>query len=276
MTDSPNERVRSLRELFDDAPVMVTLTRGPDHVYEYLNRSALENASGARSDLIGRSIRASRPELVANGYLELYDGVFRTGKSFVANEAHVPLKGADGARIDRVYRFSLTPWRDSDGRIGGVLGNAVDITDEVAARSLQRELLRQTEELRAEAEEERRRLAQLIDVIPVGVVIYGRDGAVLMGNRARQRIIGEAGKATDVRTSVAYLQPVRADGRPFELDDLPVMRALRGETVRAERMRVRVHGGAEVVVLTSAAPLRDANGEIHSAVQFFQELDPQD
>jgi len=276
MLNSTSDRVRFLRELFDDAPTLVMLTRGPDHVYEYLNRAALANASGSRSDLIGRSLRESRRELASQGYVELYDGVYRTGESFVANEARVGLNAPDGSRIERIFRFSLTPWRDADGKISGVLGNAIDITDEVEARAIQRELLRQTEELRAEADEERRRLAQLLDVIPVGVVIYGRDGAIISGNRARLQIIGEASQAVDVASSVAYLQPTHEDGRPFAVDDLPIMRALRGETVRAERLRVRGHDGADVIVLSSAAPLRDATGAIHSAVQFFQELDPPD
>ncbi len=273
MAATMSDRVKFLRELFDDAPGLVVLTRGPDHVYEYLNRAALANSSGFRSDLIGQTLRDGRPDVAGQGYVELYDGVYRTGESFVAHEAHLVLKTANGARLDRVFRFSLAPWREDD-KISGVLANAIDITDEVAARGLQKELLRQTEELRAQAEAERRQLAQLLDVIPVGVVIYGRDGTVISGNRARLQIIGEAGQAPDVASAVVQLQPTHEDGRPFAVDDLPIVRALRGETVRAERLRVRGPDGVMVVVLSSAAPLRDATGAIHSAVQFFQELDP--
>lgn len=271
-----DDRVKFLRELFEDAPALVMLTRGPDHVYEYLNQAALVGSPVARTDLLGRTLRESRPELADQGYVELYDGVYRTGESFVAREAHLLLRGADGVRISRVFRFTLAPWRDADRRISGVLANAIDITDEVAARGLQTELLRQTEALRAAAEGERSRLAQLLDVIPVGVVIYSRDGTVISGNRARQAIIGEAGQTPDVTSAVAQLRPAHEDGRPFAVDDLPIMRALRGEIVRAERMRVRGHDGAEVLVVSSAAPLRDASGAIHSAVQFYQELDPPD
>jgi len=269
-----DDRVRFLRELFEDAPGLVILTRGPDHVYEYLNRAARENSPGSRPDVIGRTLREARPDVAGQGYLELYDGVYRTGESFVAHEAHVVLAAADGSRVDRYFRFSLAPWRDDDGKISGVLGNAIDISDEVAARGLQQELLRQTERLRAAAEDERRRLAELLDAIPVGVVIYDRDGRVVSGNRARLQIIGEAGQAPDVPSAVTQLQPTHEDGRPFTIDELPIMRALRGETIRAERMRVRGHDGVEMLVLSSAAPLRDASGAIHSAVQFFQELDP--
>ena len=253
---------------------MVILTRGPDHVYEYLNRAALANAPVPRSDWIGRTLRENRPELAAQGYDAMYDGVYRTGESFVAHEARVVVRASDGSRAEGIFRFSLTPWREDDGKVSGVLANAIDISDEVAARELQQELIRETEQLRAEAESQRLRLAQLIDVIPAGVVIYDRDGKVTSGNRARLQIIGEAGQATDVGSAVAQLRPTHEDGRPFAIDDLPIMRALRGETVRGERLRVRGRDGVEKVVLSSAAPLRDATGAIDSAVQFFQELDP--
>lgn len=273
MSDLSTDRVRFLRQLFDDAPGLVVLTRGPKHVHEYMNKAATRS-SGFRPDLIGRTLRESRPELIDQGYEALYDGVYRTGQSFVAHDARIVRTTADGSRDERVLRFSLTPWRDDDGQISGVLVNAIDITDEVAARELQQELIRETEQLRAQAESERLRLAQLIDVIPAGVVIYDRDGKFTSGNRARLQIIGEAGQAADVANSVAQLQLTHEDGRPFAIDDLPIMRALRGETVRGERLRVRGRDGVEMVVLSSAAPLRDATGAIDSAVQFYQKLDP--
>ncbi len=273
MSDDSTDRVRFLRQLFDDAPGLVVLTRGPKHVYEYVNKAASQS-SGFRPDLIGRTLRESRPELVEQGYEALYDGVYRTGQSFVANDSRVVRTGADGVRDERVLRYSLTPWRDDDGKVSGVLINAIDITDEVAARELQQELIRQTELLRAEAESERLRLDQLLDVIPVGMVIYDRDGKVIRGNQARARIIGDPSRSADVATSVAYLRPAHEDGRPWAIDELPATRALRGETVRGARLYIRRLDGVEMVVLTSAAPLHDVTGAVDGAVQFFQELDP--
>ena len=273
MSDVSADRVRFLRQLFDDAPGIVVLTRGPKHVYEYVNKAA-SRSSGFRPDLIGRTLREGRPDLVEQGYEALYDGVYRTGQSFVANDARIVRKGADGSRDERVLRYSLTPWRDDDGKVSGVLVNAIDITDEVAARELQQELLRQTEVLRAEAESERLRLDQLLDVIPVGMVIYDRDGKVIRGNQARARIVGDPSRSADVATSVAYLRPAHEDGHPWAIDELPATRALRGETVRGARLYIRRLDGVEMVVLTSAAPLHDVTGAVDGAVQFFQELDP--
>ena len=273
MSDVSTDRVRFLRQLFDDAPGLVVLTRGPKHVYEYVNKAASQS-SGFRPDLIGRTLREGRPELVEQGYEALYDGVYRTGQSFVANEARIVRTGADGLRDERVLRYSLTPWRDDDGKVSGVLVNAIDITDEVAARELQQELLRETELLRAEAESERLRLDQLLDVIPVGMVIYDRDGKVIRGNQARARIVGDPSRSADVATSAAYLRPAHEDGRPWAIDELPATRALRGETVRGARLYIRRLDGVEMVVLTSAAPLHDVTGAVDGAVQFFQELDP--
>ena len=274
MNDVSSDRVRFLRQLFDDAPAIVVLTRGPKHVYEYLNKAAI-SSSGYRADVLGRPLREARPELADQGYEALYDGVYRTGQGFTTNDARVVRTTADGSRDERVLRFSLTPWRDDDGKVSGVLVNIIDITDEVAARDLQGELLRQTEELRARAESERLRLDQLLDVIPVGMVIYDRSGKVVRGNQARARIIGDPSRNPDVEASVAYLRPAHKDGSPWDIEDLPATRALRGETVRGALLYIRTLDGANKVVLTSAAPLHDINGAIDGAVQFFQELDPE-
>lgn len=269
-----DERVQFLGQLFDDAPTLVALTRGPKHVYAYLNKAA-RRSFRFPADLIGRTLRDGRPELIEQGYEALYDGVYRTGESFVGHDARIESLAPDGSRVERVLRFSLSPWRGEDGRVSGVLGNAIDVTDEAAARELQRELLRQTELLRDRAEAERRRLSQLLDVIPVGMVIYDREGRVIRGNEARSLIIGDPARNSDVAASVAYLRPAHADGRAWDVDELPATRALRGETVRGALLYIRTLDGVEKTVLTSAAPLHDVTGAIDGAVQFFQELDPE-
>ena len=267
-----DDRVRFLRQLFDDAPGLVVLTRGPTHIYEYLNKSAIAS-SGYRPDIIGKTLREARPELVEQGYGEMYDGVYRTGTSFVGHDARVVRTTADGSQDERFLRYSLTPWRGEDGRVSGVLVNAVDMTDEVAARDLQRELLIRTEELRAQADSERSRLHQLLEVIPVGMVIYDRDGKVTAGNRARTRIVGDPSRSVDIASSAAYLRLCHSDGRPYTIDELPVTRALKGETVRGDRVIIDRVDGVKLTVLVSAAPMRDPSGVIDSAVQFYQEID---
>jgi len=267
-----DDRVRFLRQLFDDAPGIVVLTRGPTHIYEYLNRAAV-TSSGYRPDILGKTLREARPELVEQGYGEMYDGVYRTGKSFVGHDARVVRTTADGSHDERVLRYSLTPWRDEDGKVSGVLVNAIDMTDEASARDLQRELLRRTEELRSEAESERRRLHQLLDVIPVGMVIYDRDGKVTAGNKARAGIVGDPTQSVDIASSAAYLRLCHPDGQPYAIDELPITRALRGETIRGERVLIDRMDGVKMTVLVSAAPMRDPSGAIDSAVQFYQQID---
>jgi len=92
-----DDRVRFLRQLFDDAPGLVVLTRGPKHVYEYLNKAAVAS-SAYRADIIGKTLREARPELVEQGYGDLYDGVYRTGTSFVGHDARLVRVTADGTQ----------------------------------------------------------------------------------------------------------------------------------------------------------------------------------
>jgi len=63
------------------------------------------------------------------------------------------------------------------------------------------------------------------------------------------------------------------DGRPFTREELPIVRALAGETI-AQQEQVLVHPitGREVFLLTSAAPIRGSDGEILGAVAVARDV----
>ena len=104
-------------------------------------------------------------------------------------------------------------------------------------------------------------------------MIYDRDGKVMAGNKARARIVGDPSRSTDIASSAAYLRLCHPDGRAYTIDELPISRALRGETIRGERVLIDRVDGVKMTVLLSAAPMRDPAGVIDGAVQFYQELD---
>ena len=113
-------------------------------------------------------------------------------------------------------------------------------------------------------------LRELLDTLPVAVIVYGADGAVLLANQARKDFAG-----ADVVTldgAIARTTPQREDGEPVAREDLPATRALRGETVRGERLRLRAADGHSEVLLVNASPLRDASGAITAAVVVFHDI----
>jgi len=113
-------------------------------------------------------------------------------------------------------------------------------------------------------------LRELVDALPVPVIVYGADGRVLLANQARKDFAG-----SDVATldgAIARTAPVREDGTAIPRDELPALRALRGEFVRAERLRLRAADGHTEVLLVNASPLKDATGSIVASAVVFHDI----
>ncbi len=100
-----------LREMFEQAPGIMAMLRGPDHVYELVNAAQLEHVGGR--DLIGKPVRKALPELEGQGIIELLDEVYATGKPYVGHHRPVKVQQQAGAApetryVDFVYQQGCT------------------------------------------------------------------------------------------------------------------------------------------------------------------------
>jgi PAS domain S-box-containing protein len=80
------ERAR-LTSVFQHAASYIAVLRGPNHVFELAN-PLYRKLAGDRP-LLGRPAREALPELVEQGYIDLLDDVYRSGKPYTATEAPV-------------------------------------------------------------------------------------------------------------------------------------------------------------------------------------------
>jgi two-component sensor histidine kinase/GAF domain-containing protein len=121
------ERER-LAEIFLQAPAFIAVLRGPTHVFERANAPYL-TLVGNRA-ILGKTVRDALPEIQEQGYLELLDEVYRTGKPFVGKERRILLQQADGASVqERFLDFVYQPLRESGGSISGIFVHGVDLTE---------------------------------------------------------------------------------------------------------------------------------------------------
>ncbi len=119
------------------------------------------------------------------------------------------------------------------------------------------------------AKAEQLKLRTILRNLPAAVWVVDADGLTLGVNNEAERLQGLIQQRTHDRTHVRQLiaedQLFRLDGSPFPIDDLPILRALRGETVRQEEL-VWVVQGERRTVSMNASTLIDSAGTLVGAV----------
>lgn len=123
----------SLENLLMQAPALICILRGPEHVFELVNPLFAQLFS--RRTLLGKPVRESLPELNSQPYQGILDRVYQTGESFHGKEAKVKIdRREDGAIEQGYFNFSYQPLRSSKGTIEGVLVFAFEVTELVESR----------------------------------------------------------------------------------------------------------------------------------------------
>jgi PAS domain S-box-containing protein len=139
-----NEENERFRTLFEQAPGIIAVVRGPEHVFELTNQSYLQ-LIGHRQ-VVGKTVREALPELVGQGFFELLERVYTTGEPFVGHALPVRLQLApDGPLVERFVDFVYQPIRDAGGAVSGIFVEGSDVTvrkqveDELRAANRQKD-----------------------------------------------------------------------------------------------------------------------------------------
>src|SRR6266852_677555 len=111
-TDRNTEARSNLYTLFMQAPAIICVLRGPQHVFELVN--PLNRQLFGDRELLGRQVREAIPELEGQGFFELLDQVFRTGEPYTGRESRAVLNRGDGAAQEGFFNFIYQPLKDGD------------------------------------------------------------------------------------------------------------------------------------------------------------------
>lgn len=161
------------------------------------------------------------------------------------------------------YKF---PFYDSQGRcyVGGI---GIDATARVEAE----EALGESEARERQRAEE---LQTIFDTAPLGLAIaLDADGGHIRGNRANELVYGLPPGAEFSKTAP---QPVGfrvfEAGQELATAELPMQRAIGGETVSNHEIDVVLRDGRTVTVYAGAKPLLDETGRPRGAVGAFLDI----
>ncbi|WP_256737613.1 GAF domain-containing protein [Pseudomonas sp. dw_358] len=160
------ERQRELelarqRRLFEQAPGFITVLRGPEHVFEFVNK-AYVRLFGER-DFVGKTIRQVFPELLGQGFYEWLDRVYSSGERFVAERTPILLTPPGQPPEQRYLDFIYEPLTDEAGQVFGIFCEGHDVTEMHQARAT----------LQASEQRLREALATLQTVHRINTVLAG-------------------------------------------------------------------------------------------------------
>lgn len=127
-----------LQQMFEQAPGLMAMLRGPEHVFEMANPAYLR-VVGER-DVIGKPVREALPEVERQGFIDILDRVYRSGTAFVGSSIRVGLQRTQGeAEEERLLDFVFQPVADGDGNVGGIFIEGYDVTERAEAEQALRE-----------------------------------------------------------------------------------------------------------------------------------------
>lgn len=117
-----------LRALFAQAPSFMAIVKGPEHRFELTN-DAYTRLIGGRN-VIDLPVREALPEMQGQGFFELLDQVYASGKPFIGRAIEVRLQQGKGAQAERRFLdFIYQPILDASGVVSGIFVEGSDVTE---------------------------------------------------------------------------------------------------------------------------------------------------
>ena len=261
--------------LVDHLPQSV-LRKDEEGTYTFVNRRYLEFSGKALSEILGTTDFDIFPHELATRYRQGDERVLSTGAQFEDVETY---QKPDGEK--RYIQVLKTPIRDAQQKIIGTQVMFWDVTDrrrseEALARS-SCEIEQRNAALRASEESLQKQtgiLTSILNSIADGVVVADQQGQFLVWNPAAGRIIGLGPVDNPAANWTEAYGLYKTDRTtPYPAEELPLRRAVRGETVTDVELFVLNKARAEGAFLSvNGTPLVDAQGQIQGGVVIFRDV----
>ncbi|MBC7450070.1 MAG: HAMP domain-containing histidine kinase [Cytophagales bacterium] len=134
ITDLSDQKERkNLESLFAQAPAIINLFRGPDHIFEIVHPLTVAFLGG--KNVKGISVREATSHMGEPSFISILDSVYQTGKPHQEGEVNLKGGAAKGTSEEETfYTISYQPWFDIYKNVQGVMTYRIDVTDQVIAR----------------------------------------------------------------------------------------------------------------------------------------------
>ncbi|AKQ63378.1 Sensory box histidine kinase/response regulator [Myxococcus hansupus] len=241
-----------LAKFVETAPSAMGSVRGPHHVFEMVNPKYHE-LMGTHRPLLGRAMAEAAPEVIAQGYIQLFDTVYRTGEPYAAEAVPARLDRQGNGELEEVYfNLAFQPVHNPAGQVEGVDIFGFEVTSQVRLRQREEELKRLAEERSAFEQ-------QLIGIVshdlrnPLAAILFAT--SAMAANAA----LDERSAKSVLRISSAA---ERANRMVKDLLDFTQARLGKGIPIYPRPLDLSAAIAGWVEEVRAAFPLRDVNIQV--------------
>ncbi|HTN37908.1 MAG TPA: CheR family methyltransferase [Arachidicoccus sp.] len=246
-----------LHDFFMQTPAMLCILTGPEHTFEFANAPYRE-LIGNRNP-VGNTIKDALPELEGQGYHEILDKVYQTGKPYIGKE--MPVSLLRGGKMKQVFvDFNYQAFKDKEGRIEGILVFCYDITEQVIARN--------------KIKESESRFRNLINGLPAAVCVLDGEGYIKLYNEAAAQLWGrkpEIGRDKWCGTWKGFT----TDGISIPLDQCPMAVALKEGRILNPEIVIQRPDGVKRHMIPYPQLEYDAAGKISGGINTLIDITDQ-
>ncbi len=115
-------------------------------------------------------------------------------------------------------------------------------------------------------------LKTILEKIDHAVVVADPQGNFVHWNSAGEKILGLPHDKKEVEQWSQFFKIVKQDGVLYQHEDLPIMRATRGESVEKEKLYLTGGTGTGKYLEVEAFPLINESGQIVGAAAAFKDI----
>ncbi|WP_293342961.1 adenylate/guanylate cyclase domain-containing protein [Microcoleus sp. CAWBG58] len=205
----------------------------------------------------------------------------KTLKIMLTGQADIEAVG-NAIKNANLYRYIAKPWQQEDlsltvkEAVNSYHQNKLLAEQNAQLQQMNSELAKLNFDqalLIAQLNENENRLTQFLEAMPIGVGVLDAEGKVYYINQKAKEIFGK-GVVPDINSeqlSEVYHTYRAGTDLEYPPEDLPVVRALRGENAAADD--VEVHNGDKIIPLEiSATPIYDRTGKITYAINTILDI----
>lgn len=122
-------------------------------------------------------------------------------------------------------------------------------------------------------EESEKRTKQYLEALPIGVFVLGADGKPQYANQKSRELIGKEIEAFEDNANLSEVASVYVEGTDthYPHEELPVIRAIHGETTEINDMEVQ-RGDERILLHVRGTPVYDQRGHLVSAIASFDDI----